>query len=132
MIAWIRSIVGVIAGFVVASVVMMCVEQANAHVFYPGFAEQAAAKDKEITQNAADSRLAADSSEVLMTDRQVDTQPKAKGAAIFSTTGKAPGNNHHKYGGNYLLGDGHVEMSLALAPLSLVWTQGVVLLNPKP
>jgi prepilin-type processing-associated H-X9-DG protein len=77
-------------------------------------------------------RTSSDSSEVMMTDRQIDTQPKAKGEAIFSTTGKAPGNNHHKYGGNYLFGDGHAEMSSALAPFSLAWTQNVVLLNPKP
>jgi len=70
--------------------------------------------------------------EVLMTDRQVDTLPKSPAQPIFSTTGKRPGNNHHKYGGNWLYTDGHVEMSSALAPSSLVWTQGVVLLNPKP
>ena len=65
-----RSILGVIAGFVVASVIMMVNETANARVFFPGFAEQAAAKDKAITQNAVDQGLAADSSEVLMQRRE--------------------------------------------------------------
>lgn len=69
---------------------------------------------------------------VLMTDRQVNTQPKNKGETIFSAGGKSPGNNHHQYGGNYLFGDGHVEMSSSMAPFSLVWPQGVVLLNPRP
>jgi len=70
--------------------------------------------------------------DVLMTDKQVNTLPKARGDAIFSATGKPPGNNHHRYGGNYLFGDGHVEMSSFTAPFALVWTQDVVLLNPKP
>lgn len=70
--------------------------------------------------------------EVLMTDRQAGTQPKNKGETVFSTTGKPPGNNHHKYGGNYLFGDGHLERSSAMAPFSLVWPQGVELLNPRP
>ncbi len=77
-------------------------------------------------------RRLTDAREVLMTDKQIDTRPKNAGETIFSTTGKPPGNNHHKYGGNYLFGDGHMEMSSASAPFSLVWTQGVVLLNPKP
>lgn len=72
------------------------------------------------------------STEVLMTDKQVNVQPKAAGQRVFSNTGKSPGNNHHRYGGNYLFCDGHMEMSSALAPFSLVWTQGVVLLNPRP
>jgi prepilin-type processing-associated H-X9-DG protein len=77
-------------------------------------------------------RTSSDNTDVLMTDRQINTQPKSKGEAVFSTTGKAPGNNHHKYGGNYLFVDGHADMSSALAPFALVWTQNVVLLNPKP
>lgn len=69
---------------------------------------------------------------VVMSDRQVNTQPKIKGERIFSGTGKAPGNNHHKYGGNVLFSDGHLEMSGSLAPVPVKWPQGVVLLNPKP
>jgi pimeloyl-ACP methyl ester carboxylesterase len=42
----------VIAGIVVAAVVMMVVEFANGRVFYPGFAEQAVAKDREAARAA--------------------------------------------------------------------------------
>ena len=69
---------------------------------------------------------------ILFSDRLVDTLPKRMGDFIFSTNGKAPGNNHHKYGGNYMFADGHVDMSSGTIPFSLIWTQGVVLLNPKP
>jgi type II secretory pathway pseudopilin PulG len=69
---------------------------------------------------------------VLMSDRQVDTQPKVAGEFVFSPNGKSPGNNHHKYGGNFLLCDGSVQSSAAQTPFSLPATQGVVLLNPKP
>jgi len=69
---------------------------------------------------------------VLMSDRQVDTQPKVAGEFVFSPNGKPPGNNHHKYGGNFLLCDGSVQDSPAQLTFSLPATQGVVLLNPKP
>ena len=69
---------------------------------------------------------------VLMSDRQVDTQPKVAGEFVFSTNGKPPGNNHHKYGGNFLLGDGSVQPSPAQLTFSLPATPGGVLLNPKP
>jgi len=71
------------------------------------------------------------SGELLMSDQQVDALPKIKGQRVFSTDGKRPGNNHHRYGGNLLYGDGRVEMISAIAPFSLLATQGVVLLNPK-
>ena len=77
-------------------------------------------------------RRLTDAHEVLMSDKQVNAHPKTSGETIFSTTGKGPGNNHHKYGGNLLFCDGRTEISPAVAPVSLVWTQGVVLLNPKP
>jgi type II secretory pathway pseudopilin PulG len=77
-------------------------------------------------------RRSGGATEALMTDRQINTQPKQVGEAVFSTTGKPPGNNHHKYGGNYLFEDGHLEISGTTTPFSLVWTQGVTLLNPKP
>ena len=66
----IRSILAVIAGFAVASAVMMCMESANAHVFYPGFAEIAAAKDKGIIEEAKASGLAPDNREVLVRRRE--------------------------------------------------------------
>jgi len=73
-----------------------------------------------------------DPGDLLMTDRQIDTRPKAKGAPIFSADGSAPGNNHHKYGGNYLFVDGHLEQSAVLAQFPVTTPPGVVLLNPKP
>ena len=73
-----------------------------------------------------------DAQQPLMSDRQVSTLSKRAGDLAFSATGKPPGNNHHKYGGNFLFGDGHMEMTPARIPFSLVITQGVVLLNPKP
>jgi hypothetical protein len=73
-----------------------------------------------------------DAQEVLMSDRQVDTQAKVPGQTLFSDNGKPPGNNHGAEGGNLLFGDGRVEWSPAQTPFSLVLTQGVMLLNPKP
>lgn len=77
-------------------------------------------------------RRSSDLQEALMSDKQVDTQPKIAGQTVFSTTGKPPGNNHHKYGGNFLFCDGRTEFSPSEAPFSLVFKQDVVLLNPKP
>jgi len=77
-------------------------------------------------------RRSSDTSEALMSDEQVDTLAKAAGQQAFSTTGKGPGNNHSKSGGNFLFVDGRVEHSPARPPFSLTLTQGVVLLNPKP
>jgi prepilin-type N-terminal cleavage/methylation domain-containing protein/prepilin-type processing-associated H-X9-DG protein len=70
--------------------------------------------------------------EVLLSDRQVDTQPKRAGEIIFSPNGKSPGNNHHKYGGNFLFGDGSVQSSPAQLAFPLAVAPGAVLLNPKP
>jgi prepilin-type N-terminal cleavage/methylation domain-containing protein len=71
-------------------------------------------------------------SETLITDEQIDALPKIKGRALFSRDGKGRGNNHHKYGGNLMFGDGRVETVSATAPYSLVIPPGVTLLNPKP
>ena len=77
-------------------------------------------------------RRATDTEEVLLSDAQIDTLAKTKGQLVFSSTGKGPGNNHHKYGGNFLFVDGRLEMSTPKAPFPLPLTNGVVLLNPKP
>jgi prepilin-type N-terminal cleavage/methylation domain-containing protein/prepilin-type processing-associated H-X9-DG protein len=68
--------------------------------------------------------------EALMSDRQVDTQSKSQNQALFSTTGKPPGNNHKQFGGNILFCDGHADHSDPRSSFSLVVTQGIVLLNP--
>jgi len=71
------------------------------------------------------------SAELLMSDQQIDPQPKTKGQQVFSTDGKRPGNNHHRYGGNLLFCDGRTEGIKTTAPFPLTPTQGVVLLNPR-
>jgi hypothetical protein len=68
----------------------------------------------------------------LMSDRQVDPRPKNEGDFVFSTTGKPPGNNHHKYGGNFLFCDGRIESTPPQLSFPLAVTPGIVLLNPKP
>jgi type II secretory pathway pseudopilin PulG len=68
----------------------------------------------------------------LMSDRQVDTRPKTTGEFVFSPDGKPPANNHHRYGGNFLLCDGSVQSSPAQLTFPLPATPGVELLNPKP
>jgi prepilin-type processing-associated H-X9-DG protein len=76
-------------------------------------------------------RRSGDSPEPLVSDRQIDSLPKNPGQPVFSTTGKAPGNNHDKTGGNFLFTDGHVQSTPPIPPFSLVLTQGVVLLNAR-
>jgi prepilin-type processing-associated H-X9-DG protein len=73
-----------------------------------------------------------DAQQPLMSDQQINTTSKRAGEPVFSTNGKPPGNNHSKYGGNFLFGDGHAEFTPSQLAFSLVTTQGVVLLNPKP
>jgi prepilin-type N-terminal cleavage/methylation domain-containing protein len=70
--------------------------------------------------------------QALMSDRQVNTLAKQTGDQVFSITGSSPGNNHHKYGGNFLMGDGAVQASSPLVPFPLPLPPGVILLNPKP
>ena len=72
------------------------------------------------------------STNALMSDRQINTLPKKIGEQIFSLNGKKPANNHHKYGGNILFCDGSVEATKPLAEFPLAFSNGVVLLNPKP
>ena len=69
---------------------------------------------------------------VLMSDRQVDTEPKVVGEYVFSRDGKSPGNNHYKFGGNFLMNDGSIQSSHAQLTFSLPAAPGVTLLNPKP
>ena len=69
---------------------------------------------------------------VLMSDRQINTEPKRAGEFVFSPDGKSPGNNHHKFGGNFLFADGSVQASKSQLTFSLPVLTNVVLLNPKP
>lgn len=68
----------------------------------------------------------------LMSDRQINAEPKRAGELVFSPDGKPPGNNHHQFGGNFLFSDGSVEFSPAQLMFSLAGAPGIVLLNPKP
>jgi len=66
----------------------------------------------------------------LLTDCQVDTASKSKGQLVFSASGKSPGNNHKKFGGNLLFCDGQIQTIGTNAPFAMLLQPGVVLLNP--
>jgi prepilin-type N-terminal cleavage/methylation domain-containing protein/prepilin-type processing-associated H-X9-DG protein len=68
----------------------------------------------------------------VVSDRQVNTNSKTAGQPLFSPDGKAPGNNHDKYGGNVLFCDGSVRSSPPAAAFDLTNAATVVLLNPNP
>lgn len=76
-------------------------------------------------------RRLAELNTILMSDRQMDANPKPVGAQAFSKDGKPPGNNHHKYGGSFLFTDGHTESSGVFTPFVLAWPTNVTFLNPK-
>ena len=67
---------------------------------------------------------------LLMSDALIDTRPKEIGQRIFSATGKKPGNNHHRFGGNLMFCDGQIQDSEGNVPAAI--GAGVTLLNPKP
>jgi prepilin-type N-terminal cleavage/methylation domain-containing protein/prepilin-type processing-associated H-X9-DG protein len=75
---------------------------------------------------------AASAEQPLLSDAQIDCEPKREGARLFSDTGKKPGANHREFGGSVLFCDGHVEDTPALAARDLRCPAGVILLNPKP
>jgi prepilin-type processing-associated H-X9-DG protein len=68
----------------------------------------------------------------LVSDAQVDTASKTPGQIVFSPDGKKPGNNHNKFGGNFLFCDGNVQTTPARLAFSLPPATNVILLNPKP
>ena len=76
--------------------------------------------------------LADGSAAPLASDAQVDTAPKTPGQTVFSLDGKKPGNNHNKFGGNFLFCDGNVQYTPARLAFALPPATNVVLLNPKP
>ncbi|HXT11314.1 MAG TPA: type II secretion system protein [Candidatus Angelobacter sp.] len=77
-------------------------------------------------------RHGSDEGQALMSDEQVNTLSKNIGDTVFSEKGRAPGNNHGKDGGNFLMCEGNVVSSTSNAPISLTLSPSVVLLNPKP
>jgi prepilin-type N-terminal cleavage/methylation domain-containing protein len=77
-------------------------------------------------------RSASETTTVLLSDRQIDTLAKAPGQKAFSVTGRAPGNNHHKFGGNLVFCDGSMRSSPPVLAIALPLGTNVVLLNPKP
>ena len=70
--------------------------------------------------------------DALMSDRQINTLSKNIGDQVFSITGEIPGNNHNRDGGNVLFCDGSVQQTPPQAAFSLAFSNGIVLLNPKP
>jgi len=76
--------------------------------------------------------LADGSGAPLLSDAQVDTTAKTPGQTVFSLNGKKPGNNHNKFGGNVLFGDGNVQYTPAVLTFGLPLATNVILLNPKP
>ena len=75
-------------------------------------------------------RYLTNAQQVILSDKQVDTQPKIPGQFAFSSTGKPPGNNHRKFGGNFLFCDGHIEPSPPQVPFALSLAPDEALLNP--
>lgn len=73
-----------------------------------------------------------EASAALLSDRQVNTFPKIKRQVMFSETGKEPGANHAKVGGNILFCDGAFKAVKARASRDYLFPTNVVLLNPKP
>jgi len=69
---------------------------------------------------------------MLLSDAQLNTLPKHAGEPMFSVSGKRPADNHRKFGGNVLFCDGHAEHFDPVASRDLLFTNPVVLLNPKP
>ncbi len=75
-------------------------------------------------------RGSSNAQDVIVTDTQVNAEAKSAGEPVFSLTGKAPGNNHGKDGGNLLFGDGHAQASPPRATFALPVRTGERLLNP--
>ncbi|HTS20064.1 MAG TPA: type II secretion system protein [Verrucomicrobiae bacterium] len=68
---------------------------------------------------------------MLLSDQQLNTQPRHGGDPMFSINGKRPADNHRQFGGNILFCDGHAEELPAIAPRDLLYSNPVVLLNPR-
>ena len=89
--------------------------------------------DKKISYAYYMGRALADGADApLASDAQVDASSKSPGQTVFSLDGKAPGNNHDKFGGNVLFCDGSVQYTPSRLAFALPLATNVVLLNPKP
>jgi type II secretory pathway pseudopilin PulG len=71
-----------------------------------------------------------DPQEILVTDWQINNEPKRQGQPVFSSDGKKPGNNHYGEGGNLLLIGGDVAGSPPKASRDFLFSAPVMLLNP--
>lgn len=67
----------------------------------------------------------------LLTDAQVNTLSKTNGQKLFSASGRPPGNNHGRYGGNILFTDGATRAAGTNAPFPMILPANVSLLNPR-
>ena len=69
---------------------------------------------------------------LLSSDEQISSFPKIKRQQMFSETGKGPGANHAKAGGNLLFCDGEFRAVKPRASRDYLFPTNVVLLNPRP
>lgn len=67
---------------------------------------------------------------ILVSDEQVDSQPKIQQQLVFSPDGKGPGSNHGADGGNFLKADGSQGKSPSHASVPFPIPDGITLLNP--
>jgi prepilin-type N-terminal cleavage/methylation domain-containing protein len=70
-------------------------------------------------------------SQVLLSDRQVDNRSKKAGELAFSASGRGPGSNHGAEGGNLLFTDGEVKVSPPVLNDALEFPPDVSCLNPQ-
>lgn len=68
---------------------------------------------------------------VLLSDEQINTLPKLRGAPLFSGDGKGPGANHHSHGGNLLWVGGRTTEEGTNTSVTLPVGPGIRLLNPS-
>ncbi|MEO6036357.1 MAG: type II secretion system protein [Verrucomicrobiota bacterium] len=69
---------------------------------------------------------------LLVSDRQINSLPKIKRQQMFSESGKNPGANHSKAGGNLLFCDGSIHSAKPRTTRDYLFPTNVALLNPKP
>ena len=67
----------------------------------------------------------------LLSDAQINANPKRRGKPVFAASDRAPGNNHRGYGGNIVFIDGHRETAEPCGTRDLPVFPGIILLNPE-